>query len=165
LVSTFVNKFINHDVKNTINLDKDKVDSFSKSVLERFSNPYIRHLLYSIMLNSVSKYKARILPSYLESKKNGIVPIYSMFALAGLFVLYYRATDDKGESVVLNDENVFLELFNTLRAKKDINRALNTFLSLEYWDTTELSSDAELINKYVSEILLKGSAKALKDLL
>lgn len=50
----------------------DEIKSFANAVLERFSNPYIRHLWKSISLNSVSKFTARVLPTvndYIDKKK------------------------------------------------------------------------------------------------
>lgn len=49
----------------------DEIKSFANAVLERFSNPYIRHLWKSISLNSVSKFTARVLPTvndYIDKK-------------------------------------------------------------------------------------------------
>ena len=38
--------------------------AFADSVFERFENPFIDHALLSISLNSVSKWEARVLPSF-----------------------------------------------------------------------------------------------------
>ena len=48
--------FVSNDVAAT--------KAFADSVLDRFSNPYLNHLLTSISLNSISKWKARNLPSF-----------------------------------------------------------------------------------------------------
>ena len=52
---------------------------FADDVLTRFANPYIKHYLSSIALNSVSKFKVRVLPSITEYIKrfNSIVDIKS----------------------------------------------------------------------------------------
>lgn len=73
--------------------DTDEIKSFSNAVLERFSNPYIRHLWKSISLNSVSKFTARVLPTvndYID-KKN-LMPKPLVFSLACL-IEYYKANE------------------------------------------------------------------------
>ena len=64
---------------------KDELISYAGSVIERFGNPYIKHYLSSIALNSVSKFKVRVLPSILEYiKRYGETPKTLVFALAKL---------------------------------------------------------------------------------
>ncbi len=48
--------FVSNDVAAT--------QAFADSVLDRFTNPYLNHMLTSIALNSISKWKARNLPSF-----------------------------------------------------------------------------------------------------
>ena len=63
--------------------------SYAESVLERFANPYIKHYLSSIALNSVSKFKVRVLPSVLEYKKRfGRYPETLTFAFSKLLEFY-----------------------------------------------------------------------------
>jgi len=69
----------------TIQMDKQDLLRFKNDVLERFSNPYIDHLFSSIILNSVSKWKTRLLPSFLACKGSRK---HMLFALAALFCLY-----------------------------------------------------------------------------
>ena len=68
----------------------DEIKSFANAVLERFANPYIRHLWKSISLNSVSKFTARVLPTvndYVD--KNNCPPKPLVFSLACL-IEYYK---------------------------------------------------------------------------
>ncbi|MBQ7387689.1 MAG: tagaturonate reductase [Clostridia bacterium] len=53
----------------TLDLPADELKSYAENVLERFANPYIKHYLTAIALNSVSKFKVRVLPSILEYRK------------------------------------------------------------------------------------------------
>jgi tagaturonate reductase len=73
--------------------DAGELTRYANDVLERFANPYIRHLLLSITLNSVSKFRARVLPSltgYL--RKTGKLPPVLTFSLAAL-IAFYRGGD------------------------------------------------------------------------
>lgn len=73
----------------TLDLPKDELEAYAASVLERFQNPYIKHYLSSIALNSVSKFKVRVLPSILEYKKRfGKYPETLTFSFAKLIEFY-----------------------------------------------------------------------------
>ena len=85
----------------TLDLPRDELISYAESVLERFSNPYIKHYLSSIALNSVSKFKVRVLPSILEYiKRFGKTPRTLVFSLAKLIEFYkYGEPSDAPEVV------------------------------------------------------------------
>jgi tagaturonate reductase len=66
-------------------------EAYAAAVLERFNNPFIRHELLSISLNSVSKWKVRVLISLLdEHRATGQLPPLLTFSLAAL-LWFYRA--------------------------------------------------------------------------
>jgi len=91
----YADALANNEIIPTINMDKAALMKFKSDVLERFSNPYIDHLFSSIILNSVSKWKTRLLPSFLACSKENRA--HMLLALAALFSLY----DDK--SFTIND--------------------------------------------------------------
>ena len=62
----FVKTCMFEEIIPTLDLPKDELESYANSVLERFANPYINHLLSSIALNSFDKFKVRVMPSILE---------------------------------------------------------------------------------------------------
>ena len=73
----------------TLDLPRDELLSYANDVITRFSNPYIKHYLSSIALNSVSKFKVRVLPSILEYEKRfGKAPKTLIFAFAKLLEFY-----------------------------------------------------------------------------
>lgn len=72
--------------------DTDEVNSFASAVLERFANPYIKHLWKSISLNSVSKYTARVLPTVNDYLSENVVPLPLAFSLSCL-IEYYKTND------------------------------------------------------------------------
>lgn len=78
--------------------DNDSNRAFASAVLERFANPYIRHLWKSISLNSVSKFTARVLPTINDYLSKGIIPKPLVFSLACL-IEYYKNND------ILDDAN------------------------------------------------------------
>ena len=87
---------------------------------ERFSNPFIKHYLLSISLNSVSKYKARILGTVLDyQRKQGRLPPRLTFALAAL-IAFYRGREIRDGALIgrrdgadyrIQDDAAVLEAF------------------------------------------------------
>ena len=72
--------------------------NYAAAVLERFRNPFIEHQLLSISLNSVSKWKVRVLPSILDSlKSRGKLPPALVFSLAALIRFYEGAAASSAE--------------------------------------------------------------------
>ncbi len=88
-IAKFMQETIHGEVIPTLTLPKEDLLAFADAVTERFSNPYIKHMLLAICLNSVSKWRARCLPSlegYVEA--NGKLPAHLTFSLAALISLY-----------------------------------------------------------------------------
>ncbi|MBQ6065508.1 MAG: tagaturonate reductase [Clostridia bacterium] len=83
--------------------------AFTRAVLERFANPFIRHQLTSIALNSVSKWSVRVLPTLLEYRERfGVVPKPPVLSLAAL-IRYYRThevADAPGNAAYLREHGL-----------------------------------------------------------
>ena len=62
-VRGFMEETIYNEIIPTLSLPEQELKDFAHSVTERFKNPFIDHRLLDISLNSVSKWKARCLPS------------------------------------------------------------------------------------------------------
>jgi tagaturonate reductase len=85
----YVEGAIYEEILATLSLPAEELSSFAASVLERFESPFIRHRLLSISLNSVSKYKARVLGTVLDNqRKLGRSSPRLAFALAALIAFY-----------------------------------------------------------------------------
>ena len=85
----YVRKCVFEEIIPTLDLPKNELTDYAENVLTRFSNPYIKHYLSSIALNSVSKFKVRVLPSILEYKKRfGRLPETLTFSFAKLIEFY-----------------------------------------------------------------------------
>ena len=82
-------KCVFDEICPTLDLPKDELLAYANSVVERFGNPYIKHYLSAISLNSVSKFKVRVLPSILEYvKRYDKMPETLIFAFAKLIEFY-----------------------------------------------------------------------------
>ena len=108
-MSTHLKKCIFDEIIPTLDLPKDELLSYANSVVERFSNPYIKHYLSSIALNSVSKFKVRVLPSILEYiKRYNKMPETLLFAFAKLLEFYKTDMTNDDADVV-----AFMKSHNT----------------------------------------------------
>jgi tagaturonate reductase len=88
----FVRRAVFDEILPTVLLPEKEKLAYAESVLERFRNPFVRHELLSISLNSASKWKVRVLPSLLDFQKSqGRIPAALAFSLAGL-IAFYRGT-------------------------------------------------------------------------
>ena len=111
-------------VKNT--LDAEIIpfvpgsEQFADDVQERFRNPYLNHQLTSIALNSISKWRARVLPSFRDNyEKNGVIPKWLTIGFSYLMALYSRV-EKSGDgylaklptrTIQVLDEKPYLEHF------------------------------------------------------
>lgn len=101
-MSTFLETMIRDEIMPTIPLPAEETERYVRQVFERFRNPAIRHELRSIALNSVSKFRARLLPAILDYYyQNGQAPPLLTQAFAAL-ILFYRGVW-KGETLPVND--------------------------------------------------------------
>ena len=77
VVGTFLKDAIFNEICPTLDLPEAELNQFANDVLDRFRNPYLEHALMSISLNSVSKFKTRVLPSVSNSlKENRFQTVY-----------------------------------------------------------------------------------------
>ncbi|MBO5316539.1 MAG: tagaturonate reductase [Clostridia bacterium] len=102
-----IKKCVFDEIIPTLDLPRDELISYANSVIERFSNPYIKHYLSSIALNSVSKFKVRVLPSILEYiKRYNKMPKTLLFSFAKLIEFYKTdMTNDAPEVVEFMKNN------------------------------------------------------------
>jgi hypothetical protein len=94
--------------------------------LERFRYPYIRHLCSSICLNSVSKFKVRVLPSILEYiRRKNEMPKRLIFSFAKLIEFYKNGTPIDDEEVMISevteDNNSPLAIVNSFSNNITVN--------------------------------------------
>jgi tagaturonate reductase len=158
-----------------------ELSDFADDVMERFANPYIKHLLLSISLNSVSKFKARVLPSLLEyNERFGKLPAVMSFSLAAL-IAFYRGTKivDKslqglrnGLPYAINDDLPILEAFAALWADYDGSREKSAQIvhavlgKAEWWgeDLNMVKDLAGTCARHLFTIENGGIAAALESL-
>ena len=116
-MSAFVKKCVYDEIIPTLDLPKEELTDYADNVFERFQNPYIRHMCSSIALNSVSKFKVRVLPSLLEYiKRMNKMPENLLLSFAKLIEFYKGGEPNDDEKVVEFMKN---KPINEILANKD----------------------------------------------
>lgn len=174
LVYQFMRSTIFDEVIPTLTLpEKDLVD-FAEAVTTRFNNPYVKHALLSISLNSVSKWRARCMPSFLGYiEKTGKLPKHLTFSLAALMA-FYQGTEirDKalighrnGEEYNIMDDAAVLEYFaaNSTKPSKEFAHGFLSNLDFFGQDLTQIEGLEDTVATYLDEIAEKGMRKTMED--
>lgn len=110
-ISIFILDLLNKEISPTLPLSNEEVNEFIADTLLRFSNPSIQHRLSDISLNSLSKWQARLLPSFREYYKlKKSIPKNISTSLAALLLLY--AVHSKNSTFQPRDNKEHLSLIN-----------------------------------------------------
>src|SRR5690606_34928478 len=132
--SEFVNDTIFKEINQTLDMGRQELVEFSEEVLDRFRNPFIKHLLADIALNSISKFKVRVLPSLLEYiNKNNKLPVCLTFSFACL-IRFYKG-EWNGKTLPVNDAPDIKAFFSSiweLSHTKDL--VYKVLANKEFWD-------------------------------
>lgn len=158
-VGLFVNRFIFGEVIPTIDLKKSEVTSFANSVIERYQNPFIHHLLMSIALNGISKFKSRIIPTILDADKKGIFPKHALFSFAAL-IRFYQGIDEKGEPILVNDDPEILQFFKSVWQDNKVCCIAKKVGEWSYWETDYFLKDD--VSEFVAECLITITNEGIK---
>ena len=170
--SRIIPSALSSEIIPNIALPRETLSAFAESVLERFSNPFIKHRLLDISLNSVSKYRARCLDSLSETySRTGSLPPVLCFALAAL-IEFYKGREENGryfglrggEKYEIRDSARTLAFFSEAWARGDAVRAVLS--NTDFWgrDLTLLGGLTEETEKNVEYIEKYGMRRAVSEL-
>ena len=138
LSDDFLKKFLSQtlfdEIIPSVDFDKQELENYAHSVLERFSNPFIVHQLEDISLNSISKFKVRVLPSLLSYyQKEGKVPKNLTFAMAAL--IYFYGKEISKHPYPIKDDPKNISFFNEIWRTNNIEKVVSKTLSnTDLWD-------------------------------
>lgn len=116
----FVQDTLTEEINPFVSADLAATAAFAASVTDRFGNPYLDHQLTSIALNSISKWKARVLPTFCDYfAAHGTIPARLTVGFAYLMALYARVRKEgdiytaevPGRTITLQDEAAYLDHF------------------------------------------------------
>lgn len=167
IIGKFVRDFVFEEVNPTINLPQDQMVAFANSVIERYRNPYIRHELMSIALNSTTKFKTRLLPTLVDYVKiKGKLPNRLLFAFAAL--VEFHKGKRGNEDIALKDDPEYLAKWKELWSGfgGDYNKLAKDALGwTEAWDMDMNGLHPEItatVAKYLKAMDTKGMPCAVE---
>ena len=160
VVRGFMNRLLYDEVIPTLSLDRKDLEDFAASVADRFNNPYIDHALLSIALNSTSKWKARVMPSLLDSVANtGKLPPCITFSFAA-YIAFYR-------DCPAQDDPWVLEFYQAHQGNSPAQLARAVIRSERMWggELAALDGFEEAVTDALERIGRLGAYEAMKECL
>lgn len=182
VVGPFMRDGLFNEIIPSMDGDVEELKKYASDVLERFANPYIEHLLLSISLNSVSKFKTRDLPSVLGYvQKTGRLPQHLALSIAAL-IAFYRGTEFEGDALIgdrnggkylIKDSREYLETFASIYGAQHkcngcLSKALcDGILTKDDWwgmDLTTIPGLRDAVEGYLVKIFDEGMEAAIRSL-
>lgn len=178
----FARQVIGEEIVPSVAMDRDLLTKFAADVIERFENPFIRHYLSSILLNSSSKFKARVLPSILEfHERTGKLPERLVFSLAALISVYkdgviegssMHARREAG-AFIMKDDLPVLEFFASIwqqyegnsESARHIAKAALANAAIWGQDLNGLPGMTEAVGDYLQKIVSQGIEETMAGLI
>ncbi|TDL34267.1 tagaturonate reductase [Jeotgalibacillus sp. S-D1] len=170
------------EINPAVMMEQDEKQAFINSVKERFLNPYNKHYLADISMNSIYKFKSRLVPTlkrYVD--RNETLPQAIVFSLAALLVFYRPIRrDDKGIIGIRNGEEYATrendEVVEALATNwSDYDEGKITLAELVFtilqnraiWDEdlNEINQLNPSVTEYLNEILSNGTKASLQKML
>lgn len=171
-IRNFMMKTLHEEVIPTLTLPKEELEEFANAVVTRFNNPYVKHALLAISLNSVSKWRARCMPSFLGYIKNtGKLPAHLTFSLAALMA-FYTGSEIRDKALIghrgeqeynIMDDMAVLEFFRET-SEKPAAEFSEAFLGREDFfgqNLNEIPGLTQAVTAYLEDIRTNGMRAAL----
>lgn len=171
-VRNFMMGTLHQEVIPTLSLPKADLEEFADAVVARFNNPYVDHALLAISLNSVSKWRARCMPSFLGYIENtGKLPARLTFSLAALMA-FYTGNEIRDRALIghrgeqeynIMDDMAVLEFFRDNSGKESSEFAKAFLGRVDFFgqDLNEIEGLTDTIAAHLDDIKANGMRAAL----
>jgi tagaturonate reductase len=162
VIEKYINKMVSEEVLPVIDENQEELKKFADKILERFYNPFLKHYLKDISLNSLSKWETRNFPTVKDNftKKNKNAKL-AIFSFASLLVLY----SGKSETAFTpNDTAEFVHFIQSSFNKENIKKWVEGIVkNKKIWkeDFTAIPFFINEVSKDVELILNKGMKEAV----
>lgn len=177
----FIQKGIYQEIFPILEMPISMKKPFTDSVIERFLNPFNKHYLRDIALNSFYKYRTRLLPTLLEIvEKEEKLPEAITFSFAALLSLYRGKQTAENELTGLRGEEAYIlrdqpevvaQLASLWSAYEhealSLEELVESVLSQEAWwgqDLTQVPHLCETVYGYLSLIVQHGMKETILNL-
>ncbi|BCG58289.1 tagaturonate reductase [Paenibacillus sp. URB8-2] len=155
---------LEEEILPSLSMDREELMEYAGSLYERFRNPYIAHRLSDIAMNTISKFRERLLPSLLYYSEHGReVPPLLTRSFAALLRYYkirksadgYEGTDLNGVAYLVQDEAAVLDSMHQVWKKADDRTA--SAKEKNFAAETNFATDANSAIEMASALLgMKG---------
>lgn len=171
-LSCLYKKVIWEEILPTLDENCEELQKYADNVMRRFQNPNFDHQLIRICLNSVSKYKVRVLPTLLEYvKRKGSLPKVITLGMSAL-IAFYRGKRGN-ENIVLSESQNVLEMFSELWSGFDYGRYTVSDIvkvtlgnkSLWDMDLNIIPGLTSKVSEYLECIVSRGMRSVLEEVL
>jgi tagaturonate reductase len=171
IIGRYIKRLIFDDIVPNIPGDLVELEKYAEEVIARFRNPAIDHQLESIISNSFSKFKIRVLPSLLTHiNKSGLVPDRLSYSLAALIFLYRGLKGGKDiplkdtEDVIATMKKIWAEGNYSKSGMEEICKKI--LCKKEWWgqDLTEIHHLVEHTGNHLYSIDQFGVVESLKKM-
>jgi tagaturonate reductase len=163
-IEQFINQMVEQEVIPMIDEDPAELKRFAASILERFYNPHIRHLLKSISLNSLSKWEARNYPTLRDNwLKAGKIAKHECMTFAALMAYYSPKSGFEPD-----DTPKFVQYIRHNWDSDNLEETLTNIVTqsgIFTVDFLEIEGFIPTVAQYVKDIEELGMAAALKKFL
>lgn len=159
-VGRFIRELIDDEILPVLKMEG--LSQYADDVLNRFKNPYIKHYLESIALNSVSKFKTRNLPTLKEyAEQKGQLPERLVFSFSALLYFYH-------DNETLQDDPAVLQFFKEVWCQEDgdmLRIASRVLGEQRLWgaDLNEIPKLTDRVAVYLNHIHELGMQRALEQ--
>ena len=164
------------EIVPTVDLPREKAEAFAKAVYERFENPFVNHALLAISLNSISKWKGRILPTFKDSvATTGKLPKWLTYSLAALLA-FYRSTEEgdgcligaraAGNTYEIHDDAEKLAFIKENAAKATAEYVQAVMSRSDFWgeDLTAIAGFADAVTAHIDRMAEVGVKAHIEEL-
>lgn len=168
VIGQYVRKVMFGELLESLDLPRAELEIFGNDVIDRFRNPFVKHQVTSIMLNSFPKYKTRDLPAvkiYLERK--GVLPRGLVLGLAAI-ATYYRGGKRGEDTITPQDDPQITGLLTNLWATGDLRKVAEGILGATFiWgeDLNAVAGFTDALHAALQAIATKGMREAVKEIL
>lgn len=169
LIGKFIDRVMLQELLPTLNLPTDELTRFAHDVKNRFLNPYVKHFVTSIMLNSFPKFKTRDLPAlktYFNRK--GKLPKCIVLGLAAICT-YYKGGKRGNDVITPNDAPEILAFLQSLWATNNCAEVAKGVLAASdlIWgeDLNKIPGLTEMLTEYLEMIQRNGMRKAVETVI
>ena len=174
LFEPFIRGIMFDEVLPATDLDMDNMKEFAATCLKRLANPFIDHRLFDITLNSVPKWRARILPTIKDYyKKFGVFPQRLTFSLATLLAFYRCKERDghfygtaNGQEYEVRDDMATMRFFAEV-SQLPANEYVNAYLQARQFHDTDfqtLPGFAQQVSAYLQSIDQHGIRETIRQI-